>query len=210
MRELQLSAPIGDTWYAIIFYGADQVVSGTSLVTYSSSNWASYAIALSDPKGIGEYVGDFPVVPAGVYDVRYYIRQGATPASSDAPAGGVQQLVWTGTSEAPPPGEDAGDQGACNLYYTARKNDNSIEDGVDFYYWITKLPSGANCNGEKVRITSVGTSANNVAFTLQRGAQGMFQRDLDGVAQKFVVPDLPQAQLADWLEGGVIGLELPG
>ncbi|HVS73088.1 MAG TPA: hypothetical protein VHQ47_17670 [Phycisphaerae bacterium] len=95
--ELKIAAPSGLAIYAIIVSMAGTFAAGTSLEAYDAAHWTDYAVALTEI-GAGIYAGDFPALAADSYGILYFRRAGATPAVSDAPAIGAENILWDGAA----------------------------------------------------------------------------------------------------------------
>jgi hypothetical protein len=97
-------ATSGATVYAIIRQANTpyNVWNGTALVTYSSGSLSSYAVNLTDQGGDMYAVAVPTSLPAGDYRIIYYVRAGASPATSDLSCGS-QTIYWNGVAITPDP-----------------------------------------------------------------------------------------------------------
>lgn len=100
-NEIRLDVDTGNTYYVRIYNTANQVWNGASFVSISSAVWVNTAVSCSEAvASSGIYLATFPVgiVTAGNYHWIAYLREGGSPAVTDAKvAGGL--IVWTGTAE---------------------------------------------------------------------------------------------------------------
>ncbi|MDR3707305.1 MAG: hypothetical protein P4L33_03315 [Capsulimonadaceae bacterium] len=135
-NEIEMAYSTGAAVYAIVTNGGGQVWNGTGFEAPSSSDWASYAVALSEASGTGVYFGSFPggIATAGLYRVIVYARSGSTPTPTDTAIGGGQ-ISWTGTFEGViVAGYASGQDPAALLLANARfKNLCSYVDGKYSY-----------------------------------------------------------------------------
>ena len=99
--EIQLAlGQSGLTVYSVIRSSTGTVWNGSAFVSYNEANWTTYAVSLTEQGTSGYYVGDFPAVSAGAYNVEARQRAGGSPAVTDAIIGsGVIQ--WSGTAVVP-------------------------------------------------------------------------------------------------------------
>lgn len=86
-NELQISFDSGSNLYAIVRRTSDSYVWQTTtstFVVWNDSNIANYDVAMTDNSG-DYYSGDFPtgITTAANYLVGYFVRAGATPATTD-------------------------------------------------------------------------------------------------------------------------------
>lgn len=94
-----LGTPSQTDRYALVKQGTD-VWDGSDLVDEVAADRASYAIPLTDPKGIAEYAAAIPgSLPAGLYSVEVWQRLGASPASTDRLRGLQERFEWDGAAE---------------------------------------------------------------------------------------------------------------
>jgi hypothetical protein len=68
---------------------------GSSFENFNSSDWTSYASALTETGATGIYLAAFPSLAAGVYLITLRQRASTNPAISDTPIGS-QLLSWDG------------------------------------------------------------------------------------------------------------------
>lgn len=101
-HEIGLAWTPGATLYAIVRTATGRYALGTTPEAFDAAHWASYAIALAElATGSGQYAGDFPALPAGIYAVDVYAQAGSSPAPSDGPPLATGQMQWGGTAEVP-------------------------------------------------------------------------------------------------------------
>lgn len=104
---------VGANLYVVIHAPDGTVWNNNTLAfeAYNASDWADYAVALTEQAGSGYYRGAYPAVIAGVLTTEVlYERVGGSPAISDAPPKGMMQ------SQGADVGAIAGDQpAAANL-----------------------------------------------------------------------------------------------
>lgn len=105
--EIQLAyGTAGRTLYAVVRNATGSVWNGAAFVAYNGANWTAYDVALAEQGSSGYYVGDFPVVAAGVYQVEVRDQAGGSPATTDTLAG-AGSVEWDGTAVLPLSGLDA-------------------------------------------------------------------------------------------------------
>jgi len=87
------------TLYATVRNAGGQYYNGAAFENFTLANWANYAIAMAEtPAGGYLYLGNFPALAAGNYQVDVYQRAGAAAAVGDTIlAGGSYN--WSGTAE---------------------------------------------------------------------------------------------------------------
>jgi hypothetical protein len=97
-RQLKITTTPGSTAYAVVYRLVDGLYfNGTTFEQYVDADWASYAIAMADSTGAGDYVGSLPgAFPTTLdsYRVAYYLQAAGSPAYSDQALFG-QDLVYT-------------------------------------------------------------------------------------------------------------------
>lgn len=91
-------APSGQTCYALLFK-AHQYANGFSLETFTTGNYSTYPITVTEDGGTGNYFADFPayLTVAGTYEYVIKIQTGGSPAQSDQTASSGK-VDWTGTT----------------------------------------------------------------------------------------------------------------
>lgn len=96
--ELQISYGVsGLTLYSVIRTTVGTVWNGAAFVAFVGANWSTYAVTMTEQGTSGYYVGNFPIVALGVYNVETRVQAGGSPALTDLPAGsGIEE--WTGTA----------------------------------------------------------------------------------------------------------------
>ncbi len=102
-----IQLPYTETGASLYFNVRDAVASiwqppMSRFATYSSADYASYAIGMTEQGGDRYYLGTFPTLISGTYSVTIYKMLGSVPADGD-PVCGVQDVNWTGTAEASTP-----------------------------------------------------------------------------------------------------------
>jgi hypothetical protein len=98
-NELQARYLTGSTVYAVVRRNSDgQFHNGTGFEVPVSANWASYAKATTEQSTTGYYYGSMPAVAAGLYDVDFLARVGASPAPSDYLVGQAT-IDWSGSAD---------------------------------------------------------------------------------------------------------------
>lgn len=96
--EIQLAyGTSGRTLYAVIRNSVGQVWNGATFEVFNAANWATYDVAMTEQGASGYYVGTFPVIAAGGYNVEIRDQAGGTPAQGDPLAGGGD-VYWNGTA----------------------------------------------------------------------------------------------------------------
>lgn len=103
-----------DVVYALLRRRADGYVwNGSAFVVWASGDIASYDVSMTFHGG-DLYLGDFPAVDAGNYLVGYYVREGATPATTDARITPEPiDFYWNGDTQSAAPS----DLNAVTAYY---------------------------------------------------------------------------------------------
>jgi hypothetical protein len=82
-NELFARYDSGFSVYAVLQRNG-QIWNGTALVAIETDDWATYDIPLTEQDGSGLYYANEPSgLSAGTYDVLYFERLGATPATTD-------------------------------------------------------------------------------------------------------------------------------
>jgi len=95
--ELIFLADTGQDIYARVYDANGNIWNGSAFESWDPLNVATYVITMVD-KLSGQYIGDFPITPAGTYYVSYF--NGNPPAADDYLAGGHDHpIVWDGTKE---------------------------------------------------------------------------------------------------------------
>lgn len=96
--EMQYVTPSLSTLYFIIKQ-AGQAFNGTAYETQNPSNWATYAVALSDPQAIGFYQGTVPTgLPVGNVSIYAYLKLGGSVASTDTVIASQLDAYWNGST----------------------------------------------------------------------------------------------------------------
>ncbi len=87
------------TLYAVLDFQGKRW-NGTSFVTPTAGNWATYAIAMSEDTGTGHFVANVPagITVSGRLDVTVFVRNGATPLPTDV-EDARDMIVWNGHAE---------------------------------------------------------------------------------------------------------------
>lgn len=94
-----LSGQTGLSLYAHIRNNSGQVWNGSAFVSWNVSNWATYALALTEQTSSGYYNVAFPsTITAGKYSYFIYQKVGGSAAVGDI-AMGASQIFWDGTNE---------------------------------------------------------------------------------------------------------------
>lgn len=94
-----LSGQTGLNLYVHIRNSSGQIWNGSSFVSWNVSNWATYAVAMTEQTGSGYYNVTFPAaITAGKYSYFVYQRLGGSAASGDT-AMGASQIYFDGTNE---------------------------------------------------------------------------------------------------------------
>lgn len=115
MNELRVTYNGGgsDVLYAILRRRDDGYVwNGSAFVAWVDGDIANYDILL-DFFGGDLYQQDMPAIDAGNYIVSYYVRAGATPATSDIRVQAPIDLYWNGDTV----GSTPSDLNAVTAYY---------------------------------------------------------------------------------------------
>jgi hypothetical protein len=99
--ELQCPHASGKVVYALVRDTAGRVFDGAGFGAYATANLADYTLSLVEQgTASGYYVGDFPAVGAGVYNVAAFERAGGSPAEGD-PLVAIGTIEWDGTAVVP-------------------------------------------------------------------------------------------------------------
>jgi hypothetical protein len=94
-----LSGQTGLSLYVHIRDSAGSVWNGSSFVSWNVSNWATYALAMTEQTSSGYYNVAMPsAIAAGKYSYFVYQKLGGTAAVGDT-AMGASQIYWTGSYE---------------------------------------------------------------------------------------------------------------
>lgn len=94
-----LSGQTGLTLYVHIRNNTGAVWNGSAFVSWNASNWATYAVAMTEQTNSGYYNATFPAaITAGKYSYFVYQQIGGSPAVGDI-AMGAAQMFWDGTNE---------------------------------------------------------------------------------------------------------------
>lgn len=94
-----LSGQTGLTLYVHIRNNAGDIWNGSSFVSWNVSNWATYAVAMTEQTSSGYYNVTFPAaITAGKYSYFVYQQLGGAPAAGDI-AMGASQMFWDGADE---------------------------------------------------------------------------------------------------------------
>ena len=96
-NELRGASPAGPL-YARIINKAGQWWNGSAFEAYSSADWASYRIPLTEQGSSSVYVADFPsgIVTSGTYEYYVHRQVGGSPAETD-PVVNTGKVDWTGS-----------------------------------------------------------------------------------------------------------------
>lgn len=97
--ELRAVSGTGGSIYCHIIDQEDSFWNGASLESYSSANYSSYAVSLSEVGSTGIYTADFPsaLTTPGRYEIIAYRRLGASPVEGTDVKVGTQVVQWSGT-----------------------------------------------------------------------------------------------------------------
>lgn len=94
-----LSGQTGLTLYVHIRNSAGSVWNGSAFVSWNVSNWATYAVTMTEQTSSGYYNVAFPsAITAGKYSYFVYQQLGGGAAVGDQPMG-ASQIFWDGTNE---------------------------------------------------------------------------------------------------------------
>jgi hypothetical protein len=99
-NELSITYPTGNTLYAILENAVGQVYNGAAFEAPINANWLTYDVAMTEAGTTGIYLGDMPVITAGVYYFTVRLQAGGAPAVGDIGLG-TGQIQWNGTIELP-------------------------------------------------------------------------------------------------------------
>lgn len=101
--ELQVSYRTAKTVYVLIRNTVGQVYNGSTFVTYATADYVGYAVSLTEQgTASAYYVGDFPTVAAGRYNVVAKERVGSAADETD-PTLGTETFDWNATVVYSPP-----------------------------------------------------------------------------------------------------------
>lgn len=113
--ELQVSYRTAKTVYVLVRNTAGQVYNGSAFVTYATADYVGYAISLAEQgTASAYYVGDFPAVAAGRYNVIAKERVGSSPDETD-PTIGAETFDWNATAAYSPPTQTASSGQVSNI-----------------------------------------------------------------------------------------------
>ncbi|MFA5163815.1 MAG: hypothetical protein WC441_04860 [Patescibacteria group bacterium] len=103
VNEIEIGYESGHTLYTTVRRSSDTYIWNVAVGGWRpamDANVTDYDIACSDAN-MDSYFCDFPVgiTNAGVYTVRGYLQNGASPATSDILIAGPSEIVWSGTVE---------------------------------------------------------------------------------------------------------------
>lgn len=94
-----LSGTVGLNLYVHIRNSAGNIWNGSAFVSWNVSNWATYAVAMTEQASSGYYNVAFPsAITSGKYSFFVYSRMGGSAAVGDQ-AMGASQIYWDGTNE---------------------------------------------------------------------------------------------------------------
>lgn len=100
-NEITLGYTTGATLYAVVTSSTGSYWNGTAFEGFVAGHWSTYAIALAEASGSGQYFGNFPAAGGGAYTVEIYAQAGGSPATTDGPPIATGQMQWNGTAEVP-------------------------------------------------------------------------------------------------------------
>lgn len=98
-NELRAATATGNVCDAIVMNSAGRVWNGSVFESYSSANYSSYLISLTEVGISGIYLGNFPtgITSSGTYE--YFVkRRTDVTAAEDDPIVNTGKIDWTGTS----------------------------------------------------------------------------------------------------------------
>lgn len=165
--------------YALLLDRTSQVwdLTETDFVAYATADIGDYDVALTEQgTASARYAANFPSdVPAGYYDVEYYLRGGGSPAESDVLLGS-EQGYWDGTSWTPVSvkmdlvddsiTEDTISAGGVNLIQGGLATSTAlqtVDDNVDTLV-------SANGYGPVILRTTIDSLSDQQNFTLAAGS----------------------------------------
>lgn len=94
-----LSGQTGLTLYVHIRNSSGQIWNGSAFVSWNISNWATYAVEMTEQTGSGYYSVAFPsAITSGKYSYFVYQKLGGAAAAGDIPMG-ASHIFWDGTNE---------------------------------------------------------------------------------------------------------------
>jgi hypothetical protein len=97
--ELQVTNTTGTNMYALIRNENGLIWNGSTFVSYVTANLATYAVTLTEQgTASGYYIGTFPTVTLGLYNVVAYQRAGGSPAEGDT-VKGAATVYWEGVRQ---------------------------------------------------------------------------------------------------------------
>lgn len=120
--SLIMATATGRSIYALIYSRTGDVFNVSAFEAFSASDYADYAIALSEDGSTGVYLADLPaaVNSAGTYELIYYLRAGSSPANGDP-------VVGTGRVIVGETGSMTGEQFRDYLVRTFKRTDKDTE-----------------------------------------------------------------------------------
>jgi hypothetical protein len=153
--EISLDYITGRTLRAVVVTTTGQYALGTAVEAWDAAHLAAYGIAIPELSvGSGQYAGDFPALPAGIYAVRVYEVAGADLAASDVPSIGGGRIEWDGAAEVVPAPTQPDEMGGYQFTTAA----------------LALAPSGAGPGTGGVVVTEDTGGANNLAAVDPAGA----------------------------------------
>lgn len=136
-----LSGQTGLTLYAHIRNNSGDIWNGSSFVAWNVSNWATYAVAMTEQTSSGYYNVAFPAaITAGKYSYYVYQQLGGSPAVGDI-AMGAAQMYWDGADEID-----------FNSFSTGQQND--LQAAVDTSL-NTAIPGSPTANSIFERVKAI-------------------------------------------------------
>ncbi len=151
----------GATLWAVLTDGAGLYALGPLLEPFDPAHWAAYGIPLPELTGSnGQYLGDMPALPPGLYTVRAYRQAGAVFTLDDLPEIAVGTIRWGGTAELTP----------TDGRYLQIRAENRLERHV----------TEARTYPVEARTYGVGGVAVNADITPTLEARGTLSGDLSG------------------------------
>lgn len=88
----------GATLYFHVRNTNGNIWNSASFESYSSGNWGTYDVAMTEQGSSRVYLADFPAaIPAGLYSVTAYEQAGASPAETDSLIGSAS-AIWDGSN----------------------------------------------------------------------------------------------------------------
>lgn len=89
----------GASMFAQIENEDSEILNGLTFETMTVADWEEYANQFAEPvAGSGQYILQFPALPAGVYFYTVFLQAGAAPAATDTAISPTVRVRWDGAA----------------------------------------------------------------------------------------------------------------